>query len=65
VLAAERADATAQTGARITLADGRLAWVRFSNDGTGGTLELRTASGALQWSGPLPSTVTAPPLFRD
>ena len=37
---------TDQTGTQITLADGRTATVRFSNSGTGGTLELPAFNGA-------------------
>ena len=63
--AATRADASGQTGALITLADGRSATVRFSNTGTGATLELRAPNGSLQFDAALPSTVIAPPLFRN
>jgi len=65
VAAAVRSDAPGQTGALVTLADGRSALVRFSDAGTGGTLELRDAGGALLRSGPLATTVTAPPLFAE
>lgn len=61
---AVRDDGTGTIGARITLADGRTAVVRFnSGNGTGGTLELRRADGSLIQVGALPTTVEAPPLF--
>lgn len=50
---------TGQTGTQITLSDGRTVTVRFSDSGTGGTLEMPAFSGAL------PTTVVAPPLFRN
>ena len=59
------ANGTDQTGAQITLSDGRTATVRFSNSGTGGTLELPAFNGAAAFSGSLPTTVVAPPLFRN
>jgi hypothetical protein len=65
VATAVRADAAGQTGAQVTLADGRTALVRFSDAGTGGTLELRDAGGALLRSGPLATGVTPPPLFAE
>lgn len=65
VTAATRSDGPGQTGVVITLNDGRTATVRFAQTGTGGTLEVRTAGGAALTSGPLPTTVTPPGLFRD
>ena len=62
---ATRNDSSGQTGAQITLADGRTATVRFGNDVRGGTLELRDAGGAVQFSSGLPSTVVAPPVLRN
>jgi hypothetical protein len=56
---------TGQTGTQITLSDGRTATVRFSDSGTGGTLELPAYNGAPAYSGALPTTVVAPPLFRN
>lgn len=56
---------TDQTGTQITLSDGRTATVRFSNSGTGGTLDLPAFNGAAAYSGALPTTVVAPPLFRN
>jgi hypothetical protein len=44
--AAVRSDAPGQTGARITLAGGSVATARFSTDGTGGTLEIRSPSAS-------------------
>jgi uncharacterized repeat protein (TIGR02543 family) len=64
VTAATRSDASGQTGVAITLADGRTVTVRFSNAGTGGSLEIKSGSTA-QVTGALPTTVTAPPLFRN
>jgi hypothetical protein len=61
---AVRDDSVGTIGARISLADGRTAVVRFnSGSGSGGTLELRRADGSLIQAGALPSTVQAPPLF--
>lgn len=60
-----RSDASGQTGAQVTLADGRTLTVRFSNAGTGGTLDLRAANGAGLFNAALPITVTVPPLFVD
>jgi hypothetical protein len=65
VSATTRSDAPGQTGVQITLADGRTAIVRFANAATGGTLELRQADGTVLRSGALPTTVVAPPLFRN
>ena len=63
VSSSTRSDATGQTGAQVTMSNGRTAIVRFSSTGTGGTLEIRDAGGAVLSSGALPTTVTAPPLF--
>ena len=64
VVSAVRSDATGQTGAQITLKDGRVVRVRFGTSGAGNsTLEIRQADGTLALSQALPSTVTAPPLF--
>jgi hypothetical protein len=60
-----RSDATGQTGVQINLADGRQAVVRFANASTGGTLEIRAADSTVLTSGGLPTTVVAPPLFRN
>jgi hypothetical protein len=60
-----RNDATGQTGVTVNLADGRVAIVRFSTTGTGGTLELRNAAGTVLTSGALPTTVTVPPIFKN
>jgi hypothetical protein len=65
VSAVTRSDATGQTGVQINLADGRKALVRFANAAPGGTLELRQADGTVLRSGALPTTVVAPPLFRN
>ncbi|MBK9607658.1 MAG: hypothetical protein IPO58_14950 [Betaproteobacteria bacterium] len=63
VVTATRADVAGQTGAAIKFADGRTATVRFSNQGSGGTIELRAADHTLQSGGTLPTNVLAPPLF--
>ena len=63
VASATRADAPGQTGAQIKFADGRVATVRFSTQGSGGTLELRAADQAVLVGGALPTSVKAPPLF--
>ncbi len=63
VSAAARSDQADQTGAEITLADGRRAVLRFGNVARGGTLELRSAGGGLLFQGPLPATVAPPPVF--
>ena len=42
---------------------GRTALVRFNEQSTGGTLELRAQGGAILQQGPLPTTVTVPPVF--
>lgn len=65
VTSATRSDATGQTGVQIVLADGRTATVRFGNTTTGGTIDIRAAGGATVVTGALPTTVTAPPLFRN
>jgi len=65
VTSAVRSDATGQTGVQLSLSDGRTATVRFSNSGTGGTLDLRAANGGVVFSGALPTTVTAPALFSN
>ncbi len=62
---AVRADASGQTGTTMSLADGRTVHVRFSNLGTGGTIEIRSASGAVLLSRTLPTTVQAPPLYAN
>ncbi len=56
-------DASGQTGALITFADGRTALVRFSNDGPGGTLELKAPDASVVRSGALPTGVQVLPLF--
>ena len=63
VVSATRADAPGQTGAAIKFTDGRTATVRFSNQRSGGTIELQAADHSLQTSGALPIEVFVPPLF--
>ncbi|NOT53739.1 MAG: hypothetical protein HOP18_03960 [Deltaproteobacteria bacterium] len=64
VLSAVRADASGQTGATLSLRDGRKVTVRFNNATAGGTLEIRNAANAVVVSGALPTTVKTPSLFR-
>ncbi|HEX5371914.1 MAG TPA: PKD domain-containing protein [Aquabacterium sp.] len=59
------ADVSGQTGVRIDLADGRIAIVRFDNNAPGGSLILTNADGTTVSSGPLPTSVQAPALFRQ
>lgn len=63
VTSSARSDASGQTGAQVTMSNGRTATVRFSTTGTGGTLEIRDATGAVLSSGALPTAVQAPALF--
>ncbi len=63
VLSSARSDASGQTGAQVAMSNGRTATVRFNATGTGGTLEIRDASGAVLSTGALPTTVQAPALF--
>lgn len=63
VASATRSDAPGQTGTEIKFADGRTAIVRFSTQGLGGTLDLRASDRSAQFSGALPTSVVAPPLF--
>jgi hypothetical protein len=65
VASAARSDAPGQIGTQIKLADGRTATVRFSAQGSGGTLELRAADQSAVFTGALPATVTAPPVFAN
>ncbi len=65
VAGAAAANGSGTTGVTVTLADGRTATVRFSDAGTGGTLDLSAGAGLSAFSGALPATVTAPPLFRN
>jgi len=60
---AVRSDASGQTGAQLTLADGSIATARFSTDGTGGTLDIKNASGVVTFTGTLPTSVQQPPRF--
>jgi hypothetical protein len=61
--AAVAANATNQTGVMVTLADGRIAIVRFNQGSRGGTLEIKASNGTSLVSMPLPTTVQAPPLY--
>jgi hypothetical protein len=62
---AVRSDLIGQTGAKITLANGNTATVRFSTAGTGGTLELRNQAGAVISSSTLPTTVQTLPRLAN
>ncbi len=62
---AVRSDATGQTGALITLANGSTATVRFSTAGTGGTLEIRNQAGQVTSTGALPTTIQTPPRLAN
>ncbi|RYG17641.1 MAG: hypothetical protein EON96_06410 [Caulobacteraceae bacterium] len=62
---AERSDAGGQIGATVTLADGRVAIVRFNQNSQGGTIEIRSSTGAVLESRALPTTVTTPPLYAN
>lgn len=61
VSSAVRSDAAGQVGAQVTLAGGGTALLRFSSDGTGGTIEIRNGSGSVVASGPLPTSVQSLP----
>lgn len=63
--AAVRSDADGKTGAKITLANGDQATVRFSIDGTGGSLQIRDAGGAVKLKTALPKTVQTLPRLAD
>jgi len=63
VLSATRADAEGQVGARIQLADGRVATARFAINALGGTLDVQGANGEVQVAGALPATIAPPPVF--
>lgn len=65
VTSVARSDAAGQTGVQIVLTDGRTVIARFANTSTGGTLEVRSSTGVAQVSGALPTTVVAPPLFKN
>jgi len=62
---AATSNGTGQTGTQITLSDGRTVTVRFFDGSTGGTLEMPAFNGAPAYSGALPTTVVAPPIFRN
>ena len=65
VTGAVASNGTGQTGTTITLADGRTATVRFNQNSPGGTIEIRSSGGAVLESGPLPTTVQAPPVYAN
>ena len=62
---AVRSDISGQTGARVTLADGRTVIVRFNISGQDGTIEIRNSSGAVLQNTTLPNTVQAPPIYSN
>ena len=61
--AAVRSDSAGRTGAQITLASGRIAYVQFNTNNSGGMLDLRESNGSTISNGVLPSTVQVLPLF--
>lgn len=63
VTSAVRSDAAGLIGTRITWADGRVAELRFSAAGTGGSLRLLAADGATLRTEALATTVVTPPWF--
>ena len=63
VTGAVASNGVGQTGTTITLTDGRTVTVRFNQAAPGGTVEIRSAGGAILESGPLPATVQAPPVY--
>jgi hypothetical protein len=62
---AVRSDASGQIGAEIKLADGSTVLVRFSLNGTGGTVEMKNAVGAVTYGGALPTSVQSIPRFAN
>ncbi|MEP9358152.1 hypothetical protein [Sphingomonas sp. KR3-1] len=58
-------NAAGQTGTAITLSDGRVVTLRFNQAGRGGTIEIKSAGGAVLESGALPSSVQAPPIYAN
>jgi hypothetical protein len=65
VSSAVRSDAAGQTGAQVSLSDGRRVLVRFANDTGGGTLQIQQASGTVLFGGALPTTVVPPAVFAN
>lgn len=63
VATAAASNATGLTGTIITLTDGRMVTLRFNQGSRGGTIEIRSPSGALLESRMLPTTVEAPPTY--
>ncbi|MEK8034451.1 hypothetical protein AACH06_26785 [Ideonella sp. DXS29W] len=59
--AAVRSDAQGKTGAKITLAHGDVATVRFNTDTNGGTLLIHDADGGVRLKTALPKTVQVLP----
>lgn len=62
---AVRSDVDGKTGAKIKLANGDTATVRFSIDGTGGTLLIRDTAGQVRLKTTLPKTVQTLPRLAD
>jgi Divergent InlB B-repeat domain/Bacterial Ig domain len=60
---AETANTDGHAGTRITLADGRVATVRFPTAQLGGQLEIVSANGTVVTTGPLPKTIGEPALY--
>lgn len=65
VTTAVASNANGQTGTAITLADGRVVTLRFNQSGRGGTIEIKSAGGAVLESRPLPTSVEAPPIYAN
>ncbi len=58
-------NAPGQTGTAVTLSDGRVVTVRFNQNSRGGTIQIRSAGGAVLESGALPVAVQAPPIYAN
>ncbi|MDG2535465.1 hypothetical protein P6144_17520 [Sphingomonas sp. HITSZ_GF] len=65
VAQAVAANAAGQTGTAITLADGRVVTLRFNQNSRGGTIEIKSAGGAVLESRALPTGVEAPPIYAN
>jgi hypothetical protein len=65
VTQAVASDAAGQTGTAITLADGRTVTLRFNQNTRGGTIEIKSAGGAVLESRALPMGVETPPIYAN
>jgi Divergent InlB B-repeat domain/Bacterial Ig domain len=63
VVSATPSNTDGKLGARIELADGRVATVRFPTAQMGGELEIASANGTVLTTGPLPKTIGEPALY--